>query len=127
MSSYFQFHQNNSGGVFEPPAIDIYVEATSLAQARKRLGRVVDLCEDTGRYADYDDCGCCPCCGHRWEDPWHDEPIPGEKVAENVRVDLYWMGGVGSALLKASGELLVGDTPEKREEIKTYLLGGVET
>jgi len=57
---FFHYHQNNSGGSFHEPAIDLIIEADS-------PGHADSLAEDEGAY--FDGCAAgrdCDCCGDRW-------------------------------------------------------------
>lgn len=62
----FMLWQNNSGGYFEAPAEQVYVFADDKDEAERLLRKHIRLCNDNGTYASFDECGCCPCCGHRW-------------------------------------------------------------
>lgn len=123
--SYFVYHQNNSGGGFREPAVEVVVEAETLDEATEAASPYFTLCGDSGLYAEYDSCGCCPCCGHRWEPPWSDNPTAGSEIVARLRSprnrDLHWLGGVRVALIRSDGSLLVG---ERRDEIEAYLEGG---
>lgn len=74
---FFHYHQNNSGGSFGPPAINVIVEAESKEQADSKA-------EEIGLYFD----GCnnridCPCCGDRWYRAYDGDRTPqmyGESV-----------------------------------------------
>lgn len=125
--SFFIIRQNNSGGRFLPPAVSVIIESPTLDAAVFAIEQHgVSMCSDSGLYAAYDDCGCCPCCGHRWTRPWDDDPLERdviEHLVEQLRSDdLEWLGGVAFALIKADGTLIVGDTREKSVEISSYLL-----
>ena len=80
MKSLFHFRQNNSGGHFDKPAVHVLVEAPTLEDAVRLTAPHFTLCGDSGRYADYDDCGCCPCCGHRWHEPYSGAPMDAEEI-----------------------------------------------
>ena len=54
---FYVYRQNNSGGSFRPPAINVIVEAPSAAEADT-------IAEGLGLY--FDGAGDCPCCGDRW-------------------------------------------------------------
>lgn len=60
-TKFYNFTQNNSGGVFTEPAIHVYVEATSVNEA-------CDRAEEVGVY--FGGFGDCECCGDRWYRPW---------------------------------------------------------
>lgn len=63
MKTFFQVRQNNSGGSFHSPAVKVIIEASNLSEVSDKISSHFQLCGDSGRYADYDDCGCCPSCG----------------------------------------------------------------
>lgn len=69
---YFELTQNNSFGDWEFDnniCHRMIVEADSEDQAFSILTQLgVPFCNESGKFADYDDCGCCPCCGHRWSE-----------------------------------------------------------
>jgi hypothetical protein len=83
---FFEFDQNNSGGVFD---IDdkkgigprVWIEADSLDDALNRI-------DDLGIYFNgVDDGHDCPCCGDRWYPPWG----RGKKTVEiNAEYDFNW-------------------------------------
>lgn len=122
--SYFLFRQNNSGGFFTEPAAAVFVEADTISEANERVSQHITLCGDSGLYADYDDCGCCPCCGHRWSaaDAWDrmtaDECLQyaqrGGLLCDNRRT---YFGHTAYALIDASGDLLVADSDDKLDEL----------
>ena len=57
--SFYTFYQNNSGGTFALPAINVSVEADSADEAN-------DIAESHGVYFDDDYDIDCECCGQRW-------------------------------------------------------------
>lgn len=63
-SKWFNFRQNNSGGIFRDPAINVWVEARDAEEANKRAASI-------GLYFDGD--GDCSCCGNRWHEQWSDD------------------------------------------------------
>lgn len=83
---FFTFDQNNSGGYFTGPAIDVVVEARTADEANARA-------EDLGLY--FDGAGdCIECCGYRWSEQYDDddgtevpskygEPITAEGLLES--------------------------------------------
>lgn len=126
MSAFFRIAQNNSGGSFDGPAACVIIEAPDKETACKRTQPHFTLCGDSGLYADYDSCGCCPCCGHRWLEPWDDEPEKPTKLAEEIhRNGLSYMGSVATALIKADGSIVIGDTSERLESICDYITGAI--
>lgn len=58
-TKFYLFDQNNSGGVFIDPAIQVYVEADSPEEANERA-------EYFGVYFDPECEMDCRCCGSRW-------------------------------------------------------------
>jgi hypothetical protein len=122
-SAFFEIRQNNSGGHFDGPAVHVITEAPDKETACKRTEPHFALCGDSGLYAEYDSCGCCPCCGHRWSEPWDDEPEDPKKLVVEIRKNgLTYMGGVATALIKADGSIVIGNTSERLEEICGYIL-----
>lgn len=116
-TAFFEIQQNNSGGSFDAPAVHVIIEAPDEETARKRTEPHFTLC-DAG-YAEYDSCGCCPCCGHRWLWPCPEEPT---KLVADIRQNgLTFMGAVATALIKADGSIVIGDTPERLESICGYI------
>lgn len=86
---FFHYHQNNSGGSFRAPALNVIVEARDAGDADSRA-------EDLGVYFN----GCndgrdCPCCGDRWSAAWDED---GDEVPSlyDEPVDKYlesdWAG-----------------------------------
>lgn len=120
MNNFFTFKQNNSGGHFHEPAVYLYVEADDKDKAIELVSNHITLCGDSGMYAEYDNCGCCPCCGHRWSDPWEDEPQAKGKVFV-YNPGMTYMGETAHALVRADGTLVVGDTREAYELIANYV------
>lgn len=121
-SPFFKFIQNNSGGLFRGPAVHVFVEAKDMEDACEKTEPHFKLCGDSGRYAEYDDCGCCPCCGHRWDRPWGEEPETVEDIVEQIDDNgLEYMGGTSTALIKADGSIVVGDTAENLRDIRDYI------
>lgn len=55
---FYVYRQNNSGGSFRPPAINVIVEASSAVEADS-------IAEGVGIYFNGEDD--CPCCGYRWD------------------------------------------------------------
>ena len=121
MNKYFTYIQNNSGGKWKPPAVNIVVEADTLAEANNLVGHYITLCGDSGTYAEYDTCGCCPCCGHRWTEPCSDEPESGVDAADGNMV-LKSMSYTCTALIKSCGEIIIGDNQENLDAIINILI-----
>jgi hypothetical protein len=124
MNKFFTLHQNNSGGRWEAPAAYIYIEADTREEAVELTSRHITICQDSGLYADYDNCGCCPCCGHRWS-LYSNEPTNKGEVHFSyfgkIKNFLKYLGTTNAALIKADGSLLVGDTMENFTAISDYV------
>lgn len=61
---FFHFHQNNSGGRFREPAINLVIEAVNVSEAKT-------IAETEGAYFNGVDDGIdCECCGDRWGLPY---------------------------------------------------------
>lgn len=120
--SFFEFRQNNSGGRFNGPAVFVYVEASDLGTAHSKTEPHFTVCGDSGLYAEYDTCGCCPCCGHRWYDPWNDQGETVEEILETIDENgLEYMGVTAIALIKADGSFIKGDSDENLAAIRSYV------
>lgn len=120
--SFFSFRQNNSGSTWGKPAVNVIVEASSVEEACSRTEPHFTLCGDSGLYSEYDSCGCCPCCGHRWGRPWSDDPDKLEGLLADIdRYGLAYMGGVGTALVKHDGSIIVGDSFPNLTAIRDYI------
>ena len=64
---FYNFRQNNSGGSFSGPALNVIVEAWNAEDANSRA-------ESVGLY--FNGCGMgfdCSCCGDRWSMAWESE------------------------------------------------------
>ena len=57
---FYVYRQNNSGGSFRPPAINVIVEASSAVEADS-------IAEGVGIYFDGRPGDCISCCGYRWD------------------------------------------------------------
>jgi|TARA_B100002003_G_C13868426_1_gene424756 hypothetical protein len=67
MSKWFNFRQNNSGGVWYGPAMNVAVQADSADEANS-------IAEQHGIYFDGVQTGSdCECCGDRWYGVYSDE------------------------------------------------------
>lgn len=86
--SFYNFRQNNSGGVHHGPAVNVVIEASSPEEANRiaveRAGLYFDGCE-SGRD--------CRCCGDRWYRAglWSDEATA--EVPEIEPWDQRWADG----------------------------------
>jgi hypothetical protein len=122
VSRFFTFRQNNSGGSFDGPAVNVIIEAPDMETACKRTEPHFTLCGESGLYAEYDSCGCCPCCGHRWSKPWDDDGETPEELLTRIDKDgLKYPGGVSTALVKADGSITVGDSAENLAAIREFI------
>lgn len=87
-TSFYYFTQNNSGGVFIEPAVDVVIEAEDPDFANYRAER-------EGLYFDGCDSGDdCSCCGDRWSRQWstdEGDSVPSTYgipvILDNVPVD----------------------------------------
>ena len=83
-SKYYAFKQNNSFGIFKPPAIFLIVEANDVEEA-------MHIAEDHGAY--FDGVGDCHCCGNRWYEPersteepsYYGQPITDKEIEDARR------------------------------------------
>lgn len=122
-----EFRQNNSGGRFRKPSVYVFVEADSIKKGIELSSKYFSVCEDSGRYADYDNCGCCPCCGHRWPTP---DLIDSKEFLEtisfneqyNMEVSYKRHGDIAYSLIKSDGSIFIVDNEEKKEEFLNYIL-----
>jgi hypothetical protein len=122
MKTVFTFRQNNSGGNFQAPAVHVMVEASTVENAIKLTEPHFTLCGESGTYAEYDSCGCCPCCGHRWSKPWSDKPEDIKELIKEIEGrDLVFLRGVNTALIKKDGNLIIGDSVKNVNKILKYL------
>lgn len=120
--SFFLFRQNNSGGRFQEPAVEVFVEAETLDEACESTKSHFTLCVDTGMYADYDNCGCCPCCGHRWDKPYSEDPLNKESIEFHLaNFKVSYMGSTQVALITKDGLIFIGDSESKLSTIKKYM------
>ena len=118
MKKLFAIRQNNSGGSWSKPAVTIWISAENEGVAAELLSKHgVSLCGTSGRYADYDDCGCCPCCGHRWEGLEESLPDDYRRGYLFDNHGLSYLGEVGNAYISESG-IIIGDSIEKLNVIR---------
>ena len=61
---WFHFRQNNSGGYFKAPAVEVFIEAVDEAGAQARAN-----------FIGMSNAGSCSCCGDRWNG-CDDEALP---------------------------------------------------
>ncbi len=118
-------HQNNSGGSFYAPAVNLLIEAETAESAIKLAESQITFCGSSGRYADYDDCGCCPCCGHRWEMITEDDRAEGDSwqlINLKEPKEMMRWGMPSYAFLDKDGLLVVGDTEAKFDLIRSKAL-----
>lgn len=111
-------------GRFRPPAVNVYIEAPDLKTACSRTEPHFRVCKESGFYADYDSCGCCPCCGHRWSKPYNENPEEASEITDSIKRDgLKYFDFVATALIKENGSIVIGDTEDKLDNIIEYILG----
>jgi len=67
--TYYVFEQNNSGGVFVEPAVQVVIQASSEDEA-------VKVAVSNGLYFDPEFEVDCECCGPRWSDPYTSDELP---------------------------------------------------
>jgi len=88
-TKFYHFRQNNSGGYFRDPAVNLLIEATSTDDANSRAERL-------GAY--FGGAGDCPCCGDRWYSLWRDESgteepeLYGMSVEDYLNQDKFYWG-----------------------------------
>lgn len=122
MTTFFEIRQNNSGGSFAAPAIHVIIEASNKNEACGLAGSHFTLCGNSGLYAEYDSCGCCPCCGHRWSEPWDDKPEDSVRLVEEIKErGISRMGVTATALIKSDGSIVIGDTQAHLDVICGYI------
>ena len=100
---YYNYRQNNSGGYFAAPAVNVIVPAENAEEANAKV-----LAADIGVY--FGGSGDCPCCGDRWYELSDDE------------YDLEWKT---SLTLEAAIEAADTEFSSKWAEedgVKTYLV-----
>lgn len=129
MRKFLSISQNNSGGRWEAPAARVLVECETYEEGMQLAQEHISFCGDSGTYAEYDSCGCCPCSGHRWELPWSDDLKSGENCLpflfsgmSSLIKGTKYMGGTYLALIKRDGSLTICDTRRKLADAKAYIL-----
>lgn len=100
--NWYRFHQNNSGGYCKPPAGNVYVEASSEAEANS-------IAEDHGVYF-YDAGDCVACCGSRWNEQWYapdEDDVPPDDClwVESTEVEIP-----AAMKIDAEGKVMYADT-----------------
>jgi hypothetical protein len=97
---FFEYQQNNSGGVWDGDFIRVIVEANGPSEADA-------LAQEHGVYFDGVAHGRdCECCGDRWSSAWGDgDPVPsvyGKPIEEwNAGGDRDW--GLKTRVVRADG------------------------
>ena len=87
MAFFYNFHQNNSGGVLTEPACEVFIEADTAEEAN-----AIGL--ENGIYFD----GCskdidCDCCGDRWYRAYPTDALENEEELQ-ARIKVYsWSVG----------------------------------
>ena len=85
---FYHYDQNNSGGVFKEPALNVFIEASSHEEADA-------VAEANGLYFDGVDEGRdCPCCGDRWSrsfrKPLENLDVVDTLLKKNHNWDIVW-------------------------------------
>jgi len=85
---FYHYDQNNSGGVFKEPALNVFIEASSHEEADA-------IAEVNGLYFDgVDKNRDCPCCGDRWSrsfcKPLEDQDAVDAVIEKNRKWDEGW-------------------------------------
>jgi len=62
--TWYRYQQNNSGGAYSDPAVELFVEAPSEDEADERAETVGVYFDGGARGMD------CSCCGDRWSRAW---------------------------------------------------------
>lgn len=101
---FYHYDQNNSGGAFIEPALNVFIEASSPEEADA-------IAEANGLYFDgVDDGYDCDCCGDRWSRAWSDslEDIASveAEIEQHRKWDEGWSkrSGVPISLIIRKGE-----------------------
>lgn len=90
--AWFLYRQNNSGGIFDEPAVHVYVEADDTVEADRRA-------EELGIYFNGVESGYdCECCGDRWDYASSYSNV-GEDAHEDLLKTLKIVVGFGGSLL----------------------------
>lgn len=93
---YYPFRQNNSRGYFKPPAINVFIEASSAEEANAKF-LTLDGC--------YFDPNCdfdCECCGSRWSTAEEYSVLTEEEMRESItkEITIPWLSeGIPQALI----------------------------
>ncbi len=85
---FYHYDQNNSGGVFGTPALNVFIEASSHEEADA-------IALGNGLYFDgVDENMDCPCCGDRWSrsfrEPLEDQDAVDAVIERNRKWDEVW-------------------------------------
>jgi hypothetical protein len=85
---FYHYDQNNSGGFFREPALNVFIEASSHKEADA-------IALDNGLYFDgVDEDRDCPCCGDRWSrsfrKPLEDQDAVDAVIEKNRKWDEVW-------------------------------------
>lgn len=83
MTKWYQFSQNNSGGIFILDAnlsINVYIEAHSPQEANQRAEELGIYFYGVGEGMD------CPCCGDRWYSADAYNALSEEDLKESIKV-----------------------------------------
>ena len=90
--SYYVYHQNNSGGGFEKPAINVVVKASNFKEANA-IFETIENCYFDGCRRKMD----CSCCGDRWSDKYGESDYNIFKTLKEAKkiVEVFANGGFG--------------------------------
>jgi len=84
---FYHYDQNNSGGAFIEPALNVFVEASSSDEANA-------VAEANGLYFDGIEEGRdCDCCGDRWSRAWRDSLVDMAEVEATLERQRKWDAG----------------------------------
>lgn len=105
MLGFYRWHQNNSGGSFSEPAINVYIQSPNPFWAEIAADNL-----GINGNAPY-----CECCGPRW--PYFPEAISADELIESVASDIRYSAGGGRvptvAVYFTDGRVITGSTPEE--------------
>lgn len=90
----FHFRQNNSGAIWRPPAVHVFIEAEDQDTAEA-------WAEDIGIIFGWHDS--CECCGPRWTRIWDTDDIMTREEAIEMAAEQAAQGGHTSFMIWADG------------------------
>lgn len=101
---FYEFRQNNSGGVLENNLLSVIVEASSPDEARE-----IALIHTPVYFNGCDDGTDCPCCGDRWSDylnEGHSQPaMYGETDKDKWNSSIWKPGTVSVKIYYKDGKV----------------------